>query len=136
MAYWLLKTEPGDYSYDDLVRDKRTRWSGVTNPVALKHMRSARKGDLAMIYHTGDEKQIVGIAELAGEPYADPDADDERIVAFDIKPRRKLERPVTLAAVKADPMFKNFELVRISRLSVMPVDPQTWEALLRMGGSS
>jgi predicted RNA-binding protein with PUA-like domain len=136
MAHWLLKTEPSDYSFADLMRDKRTVWTGVSNPVALKNIRQMRDGDLALIYHTGDEKQIVGIAEVASDPYPDPKAKDERLVVVDLKARRSLPTPVTLAQVKADARFKEFALVRISRLSVMPVTDALWKALLAMAGES
>src|SRR5207302_1253578 len=116
MNHWLLKTEPGEYSYADLVRDKRTVWSGVTNALALQHIRSMKKGDQTFIYHTDDVKQIVGIAESASDPYPDPDAYDPKLVVFDLKPRRKLPSPVTLAQIKADRRFKDFALLRISRL--------------------
>jgi predicted RNA-binding protein with PUA-like domain len=134
MAHWLLKTEPRDYSFADLMRDKRTVWTGVSNPVALKNIRQMRDGDLAFVYHTGDEKQIVGIAEVASDPYPDPKAKDERLVVVDLKARRSLEMPVTLAQIKADARFKEFALVRISRLSVMPVTDALWKALLAMAG--
>ena len=136
MAHWLLKTEPGDYSFADLMRDKRTVWTGVRNPVALKNISQMRDGDLAFVYHTGDEKQIVGIAEVASDPYPDPKAKDERLVVVDLKARRSVKTPVTLAQVKADARFKEFALVRISRLSVMPVTDALWKALLAMAGES
>jgi len=129
---WLLKTEPSTYSFDDLVRDKRTTWDGVSNPVALKHLRTMRKGDQAFVYHTGSEKAIVGIARIAGDPRPDPKLDDPRLVVVELEPVRPLRKPVPLAAVKADRRFADFELVRISRLSVMPVPPDTWKALLAM----
>ena len=129
---WLLKTEPSTYSFDDLVRDKRTTWDGVSNPVALKHLRTMRKGDQALVYHTGSEKAIIGIARIAGDPRPDPKLDDPRLVVVDLEPVRALRKPVPLAAVKADRRFADFELVRISRLSVMPVPPDTWKALLAM----
>jgi len=129
---WLLKTEPSTYSYADLVRDKRTTWDGVSNPVALKHLRTMRKGDQAFVYHTGSEKAIVGIARIAGDPRPDPKLGDPRLVVVELEPVRPLRKPVPLAAVKADRRFADFELVRISRLSVMPVPPDTWKALLAM----
>ena len=132
MAYWLLKSEPGVYSYADLAREGKTTWDGVTNNLALKHIRTMRKGDLAFIYHTGDEKSIVGIAEIVSEPYADPKAGDTKIVVVDLKPREILKQPVSLATVKAKPEFADFALVRISRLSVMPVTAAQWKMLLSM----
>jgi predicted RNA-binding protein with PUA-like domain len=129
---WLLKTEPSTYSFDDLVRDKRTTWDGVSNPVALSHLRAMRKGDQAFVYHTGAEKAIVGIARIAGDPRPDPKLDDPRLVVVELEPVRALRKPVSLAAVKADRRFADFALVRISRLSVMPVSPDFWKALLAM----
>lgn len=134
MANWLLKTEPEDYSYDDLIKDKKTVWDGVGNNTALMHMRKVTKGDIAFIYHTGKEKQIVGIAEVVSEPYPDPKADNERFVVFDIKPKQKLKTPVTLQQIKSDERFKDFDLVKISRLSAMPVSDKLWKALIEMSG--
>src|SRR5256885_16213697 len=113
MAYWLLKTEPGSYSFDDLVRDRQTIWNGVTNATALKHIRSMRKGDQALIYHTGDERAAVGTATISSDPYSDPNADDPRLVAVDIKAKGKLARPVTLDEIKADRTFAGWDLLRI-----------------------
>ena len=93
MAHWLLKTEPDCYAWDDLARDKKTAWDGVTNALALKHIRTMKKGDLALIYHTGDERAAVGVAEVVSAPYPDPKADDERLVVVDLKPRQKLDQP-------------------------------------------
>jgi predicted RNA-binding protein with PUA-like domain len=135
MNYWLLKTEPGEYSYDDLVRDQRTVWSGVRNAQALQHIRHMRKGDGAFVYHTGDEKQIVGTAEIASDPYPDPQQGDPKRVVVDLKPKSRLARPVPLATLKADSRFKDFALVRISRLSVMPVAKPLWGALMSMGAN-
>lgn len=131
-AYWLMKTEPSEYSYSDLEREKKTRWTGVANPLALKHMRSMKKGDLAYIYHTGNEKAVVGIAKLASDPYADPGAKDPRMTVVDLSPRERLGKPVTLAEVKANKLFAGFELVRMPRLSVMPVPTGLWETIQRM----
>jgi len=132
MAYWLLKSEPGVYAFADLVRDKKTTWDGVTNNLALKHIRAMAKGDLAFIYHSGDEKSIVGIAEVASEPYPDPKAGDPKIVVVDLKAKDALARPVSLADIKAKKEFADFSLVRISRLSVMPVTAAQWKWLLAM----
>jgi len=134
MSYWLLKTEPSTYSYADLERDKKTTWDGVTNNLALKHIRSMKKGDLAFIYHTGDEKSIVGIAEIASDAYPDPKAKDEKIVVVDLKGKESLAFPVSLAAVKARKEFADFALVRIGRLSVMPASASQWKLLLAMSG--
>ena len=132
MAKWLLKTEPDCYSWDDLVRDEKATWDGVSNALALKHIRSMKKGDLALIYHTGNEKQIVGVAEVTSNPYKDPKEVDERIAVVDLKPKSKLRSPVTLLAIKSDPAFKSWELVRISRLGVMPVPDALWNRLEKL----
>lgn len=133
MKKWLLKTEPGTYSFSDLAREGHTCWDGVSNPVALGHLRAMQKGDEAFFYHTGAEKAIVGVARIVSDPYPDPKLDDPRRVVVDVAPVRSLDHPVTLAAVKADPRFRDFALVRIGRLSVMPVSPEQWKALLAMG---
>jgi predicted RNA-binding protein with PUA-like domain len=132
--HWILKTEPSDYSFADLERDHRTRWSGVSNPVALKHLRSMAPGDPVMIYHTGNEKRIVGLARVAGAPYPDPDAGDDRLVVVDVSADAALPTPVTLAAIKADPAFADLALVRQGRLSVVPVPEPLWNRLLKMAG--
>lgn len=132
MPTWLMKTEPSTYSYADLERDGKAVWDGVSNPVALKHIRSMKKGDQVLVYHTGDEKSIIGIAEATSEPYADPKAKDPRLVVVNLKPVRKLANPVSLAAVKAEKIFKDFELVRIPRLSVMPVPTNLWRYIMQM----
>lgn len=133
MAHWLMKTEPEEFSYEDLERAGREPWNGVRNPGALKHMRSMRPGDWAFIYHTGDIRAIVGVARIVSEPYPDPTAENPRIVVVDVAPERRLARPVTLAEIKADPQFADWDLVRQSRLSVMPVGAERWELLLTMG---
>lgn len=131
--YWLLKTEPSAYAYADLEREGRTVWEGVTNNLALKHLRSMQKGDLALVYHTGEEKAVVGVADVVSNPYADPKQKDPRIVVVDVKPREKLRRPVPLAEIKEDSCFADFALVRLSRLSVMPISEAHWKRLLKMG---
>ncbi len=118
---FLFKEEPTHYSYDDLVRDGRTSWTGVRNPLAQKHLRTVRKGDRIFYYHTGTERAVVGVARAAGDAYADPGDRRGKLHAVDVAPVRKLARPVTLAEIKADSAFRDFPLVRISRLSVMPV---------------
>jgi predicted RNA-binding protein with PUA-like domain len=127
VAHWLLKTEPGDYSYDDLVRDKRATWDGVSNALALRHLRDMRKGDLAYIYHTGKEREIVGVAEIASNPAPDPR--DEKLIVIDLTPKRRLSNPVTLEKLKSDARFNDFALIRIGRLSVMPVPADLWDAI-------
>jgi predicted RNA-binding protein with PUA-like domain len=129
MARWLLKTEPDCYSWDHLVKDKKTVWDGVNNALALKHIRSMKKGDLVLVYHTGNEKAAVGVAEIASDPYADPKEDDDKLAVVDLKPKRKLARPVTLAEIKADPAFAGWDLLRIGRLSVVPVSDAIWKRI-------
>jgi predicted RNA-binding protein with PUA-like domain len=132
--HWVLKTEPSAYGFPDLVRDRRTRWEGVSNAVALKHLRSMLEGDDALIYHTGNEKSLVGLARIASAPYPDPAQKDERLVVVDVEAGKALPRPVPLAEIKADPAFKELGLVRLSRLSVVPVEPDQWKRLLAMAG--
>lgn len=129
MANWLFKEEPSNYSFDELIKDKKTRWSGVKNPVAQKHLHAVRRGDRIFYYHTGDEKSVVGIATALGDAYADPDDETGKHAVVDVGPVGKLKRPVTLREVKADARFKSFPLVRISRLSVMPVSDDEWKRI-------
>jgi predicted RNA-binding protein with PUA-like domain len=129
---WLFKEEPTHYSYDELVKDKKTMWSGVKNPLAQKHLRSVRKGDRIFYYHTGDEKAVVGICKALGDAYADPADKAGKASVVDVAPVQKLTRPVTLAEIKADSSFKDFPLVRISRLSVMPVTDAEWARIEKM----
>jgi len=132
--HWLIKEEPTHYSYDDLVRDGKTVWSGVRNPLAQKHLQSMHKGDLIFFYHTGDQKAIVGIAKAASAPYPDPADSAGKLHAIDVVPVKKVKSPVTLAAVKADKAFSSFPLVRMSRLSVMPVTDDEWKRIEAMAG--
>ena len=132
MANWLFKEEPTHYSFDDFAADKRTVWSGVKNPLAQKHLRAVRKGDRIFYYHTGDEKSVVGIAKALGDAYPDPTDTTGKASVVDIAPVKKLERPVTLAEIKADKRFADFPLVRISRLSVMPVSDAEWDRIEKM----
>ena len=134
-SYWIVKTEPSSYSFDDLEKDRRTVWDGVKSALALKNIRAMRKGDAVMVYHTGDEKQIVGLATVVSDPYPDPKADDDALVVVDVEVGKRLPRPVTLAEIKADPDFKDLALVRQGRLSVVPVEERLWKKLLRMGGA-
>ncbi len=126
---WLFKEEPSSYSYDAFQKDKKTVWSGVKNPVAQRNLRSVKKGDNVFYYHTGDEKSVVGIARAARDAYPDPKDKTGKAHVVDIVPVKKLARPVTLAEIKADPFFKDFALVRISRLSVMPVTDAQWKKI-------
>lgn len=133
---WLFKEEPSSYSFDALVKDKQTVWSGVKNPLARKHLRGVKRGDRIFYYHTGDEKAIVGIAKALGDAQADPKDKTGKGVVVDVGPVKRLARPVTLAVIKADPAFDSFPLVRISRLSVMPVSDAEWTRIERMATSS
>lgn len=132
MSYWILKTDPATYSLADLEREGRTRWDGVANPVAVKHLRSMRAGDRAFIYHTGDEKAIVGLARIVSDGYPDPE--DAKLAVADVEFERAVAAPVALAAVKAEPVFAESGLVRQGRLSVVPVPDAQWNRLLRMAG--
>lgn len=127
-----MKEEPTHYSFDNLVRDGKTSWTGVKNALAQKHLRSIQKGDRIFFYHTGDEKAVVGIARAAGAPYPDPADPDGKLYAVDVVPVKKLKSPVALAAVKADKAFASFPLVRIARLSVMPVTDAEWDRIEKM----
>lgn len=127
MGYWLLKTEPSTYSYDDLEKDKKAVWDGVSNNLALKYLRQIKKGDLALIYHTGDEKAAIGIAEVTKDAYVDPKQNDPKMAVIDIKLKSRLSRRVSLAEVKANKSMQEFLLVKISRLSVMPVTEGQWK---------
>jgi predicted RNA-binding protein with PUA-like domain len=131
---WLFKEEPSHYSFDALAKDKKTVWSGVKNPLAQKHLRGVKKGDRIFYYHTGDEKSVVGIAKALGDAYPDPQDKTGKMSVVDVGPVKKLARPVTLASIKADPSFKDFALVRISRLSVMPVTDAEWTRIEKLAG--
>jgi predicted RNA-binding protein with PUA-like domain len=133
MANWLVKEEPDHYGYDALVRDGHTVWSGVKNPLAQKHLRSIRKGDRIFYYHTGKQKAVVAIAKAASDAYTDPKDKTGKAAVVDVIPERKLPRPVTLAEIKADSAFASFPLVRMSRLSVMPVTDAEWKRIEKMG---
>lgn len=140
MTTYLLKSEPTDYSYDDLARDGKTVWDGVTNNAALIHIRSAREGDEALIYHTGKEKSIAGLARIVSDAYPDPRRPERnakgeaKFAVFDIEPIRRAGTPVTLAAIKGDDRFEGFDLVRQPRLSVMPVPAELDRLLRRLAG--
>lgn len=132
MARYLVKTEPSTYSFADLTRDRKTVWDGVSNPVALKHLAAIRKGDTVIVYHTGDEKQAVGLAVAASDAYPDPKAGDPKVVVVDLKPDKPLKRPVTLAQVKADAVLKGNDLARLPRLSVIPFSEAQFQRLLEL----
>jgi predicted RNA-binding protein with PUA-like domain len=131
---FLVKEEPEHYSFDAFVTDGGTRWSGVKNPLAQKHLRSIKKGDDVFYYHTGKEKAIVGIAKAKRDAYPDPADRTGKAHVVDLAPVKRLPRPVTLAEIKADARFADFALVRMSRLSVMPVTPTQWQWILTMAG--
>lgn len=134
MAYWLLKTEPSSYSFTDLQRDERTRWDGVRNAQALIHLRAMRPGDEVVIYHSGDERAVVGTGKVVAGPYPDPQAHDPKLVVVDVEAGQPVPHPVALATIKVDPAFANMPLVRQPRLSVMPVTEGQWRRLLELAG--
>jgi predicted RNA-binding protein with PUA-like domain len=127
MASWLFKEEPDHYSYADLERDGSTLWDGVENALARKHLRQVKQGDRILYYHTGKEKAIVGEMKALADATADPKSDDEKAVVVKVGPVKRWDNPVTLAQIKADPQLKDWELVRMSRLSVMPASPEQWQ---------
>ena len=134
MAYWILKTDADTYPFDQLERERRAVWDGVTNALALKHIRSMAPGDAALIYHSNVGKDLVGLARITSAPYPDPKRQDPKLVVVDLEADRRLPKPVSLATIKADPAFSDLGLVRMSRLSVIPVPPEQWRKLLSMGG--
>jgi predicted RNA-binding protein with PUA-like domain len=133
--YWLVKTEPSTYSYDDLEREKTAVWDGVKNPVALRNLRSMHPGDQVLVYHTGDEKAVVGWATVVSAPYVDPKKKDPKLFVIDLRAHRRLPRPVTLAQIKADRTFSDLPIVRQGRLSVSPVTVPQWGKLLKLAGA-
>jgi predicted RNA-binding protein with PUA-like domain len=136
MAHWLFKTEPSEYSYADLTRDKRVVWEGVSNATALIHLRAVRKGDTVIVYHSGKDKAAVGLAEVTRGAYADPKLSDPRRVVVDLKPVRAFAHPVPLADFRNDPVLETTELVRITRLSVMPLTPAHHARVLERAGGN
>jgi predicted RNA-binding protein with PUA-like domain len=132
---WLLKTEPDDYSWDELERAGRTRWDGVRNPAALRNLAAMKAGDGVFVYHTGSEKAVVGIAEVVRAGYPDPKYPDGKLVVVDIEARARLGRPVPLAELKALATFAESPLVRQGRLSVVPLTPAQWKAIEARGRS-
>jgi len=135
MSHWILKTEPSTYSFDQLERDKRAVWDGVRNNLALKHLRQMKPGDRVLVYHSGDEKAGVGMAEVVSEPYADPKQKDAKLTVVDLKAVGRLPRPVPLAEIKKEQAFADLALVRMGRLSVMPAAADQFKRLLAMGGA-
>jgi len=131
--YWLAKQEPEGprgYDFETLKKDKKTIWDGVHNNLALKHMREMKKGDLVLFYHTGGERQAVGIMEIISKPYPNPKEENKRFIVVDVKYKKSLKRPITLDEMKKQKEFKNWELIRISRLSVMPVPKHIWDTII------
>jgi predicted RNA-binding protein with PUA-like domain len=135
MAQWLVKEEPEHYGYDQLERDRRTVWAGVKNPLAQKHLRAIRRGDRIFYYHTGKEKAVVAIAKAVGDAYPDPGDRTGKLFVVEVAPEKKLSRPVTLAEIKSDAAFAAFPLVRLPRLSVMPVTDAEWARIEKLSRS-
>ncbi len=132
--YWIVKTEPSTYSFDDLARQKTAVWDGVKNNLALKHLRQMKPGDRVLVYHTGDEKAVVGVAEVASDAYPDPKQKDPKLAVVDLKASERLSRPVPLAEIKRERAFADLGLVRMGRLSVMPASAEQYQRLLKLGG--
>ena len=133
-SYWIVKTEPSTYSYDDLERQKTAVWDGVKNNLALKHLRQMKPGDRVLVYHTGDEKAVVGVAEVTSAAYPDPKQKDPKLAVVDLRAVGRLPRPVPLAEIKKDQAFADLGLVRIGRLSVMPASAEQFKRLVSLGG--
>ena len=136
MAYWLVKSEPSDYSFNDLTKEGHTTWSGVKNAAAQKNMRAMQSGDQVLFYHTGDEKAVVGLAKVVTAAYPDKQDKSGKAVVVELAAVRSLSKPVTLAAIKADPRFKEWGLVKIGRLSVVPTTAADFKAVLALAGDS
>lgn len=134
MAYWLIKSEPFKYSWEQFEKDKKTFWDGVRNYAARNNLRSMKKGDLAFFYHSNEGLEIVGIAKVVGEAYQDPTTTEEAWVAVDFSPYKKLKSPVSLARIKAEKRLANMALIRLGRLSVQPVTEEEWAIVLQMAG--
>jgi len=133
-SYWIVKTEPSTYSYDDLERQKTAVWDGVRNNLALKHLRQMRPGDRVLVYHSGEQKAVVGVAEVTAAAYPDPKQKDPKLVVVDLRVAGRLPRPVLLAEIKKDRAFADLGLVRIGRLSVMPASAEQFRRLVNLGG--
>ena len=134
MAYWLVKSEPFKYSYEQLEKDKQTFWDGVRNYAARNHLKAMKKGDQVLFYHSNEGLEIVGIAKIAKEAYQDPTTDDDAWVVVDLKPYKRIKKPVSLEQVKADKRLKEMALVRLGRLSVQPVTEDEWNVIMELGG--
>ena len=136
MNYWIVKTDADTYPFDRFERDRRTGWDGVTNALALRHIRGMAPGDQVLIYHSGDDKALVGLARVVSAPYADPKRQDPKLAVVDLEVDGRLRQPVSLAAVKAEAAFADLPLVRQPRLSVMPVPRAQWERLVALGNGT
>lgn len=134
MAYWLVKSEPFKYSWQQLVADKQTFWDGVRNYAARNNLRAMQKGDEVLFYHSNEGLEIVGIAKVVKEHYPDPTADDDTWSVVDLKPVKALKRPVTLATIKAHPVLSQMQMIKLNRLSVTAVTPQEWDIIMQLGG--
>ena len=134
MAYWLIKSEPFKYSWDQFVKDGSTFWDGVRNYAARNNLRAMKKGDLAFFYHSNEGLEIVGIAKVIKESYQDPTTDEEAWVAVDFKPHKRLKKPVTLAQIKSQKSLSNMALIKLGRLSVQPVLDAEWTTVLQLAG--
>ncbi len=134
MAYWLVKSEPSAYSWDQLVKDKQTDWTGVRNYAARIHLRSMKRGDEVLFYHSNEGLEIVGIAKVVKKAYQDPTTNETAWVAVDLKPFKKLKNPVTMETIKKDKRLKDMALVRIGRLSVQPVSDKEWKVIMELAG--
>jgi len=134
MAYWLVKSEPFKYSYEQLEKDKQTFWDGVRNYAARNHLKAMKKGDQVLFYHSNEGLEIVGIAKVAKEAYQDPTTDEDAWFVVDLKPYKRIKKPVSLEQVKADKRLKDMALVRLGRLSVQPVTEDEWNVIMELGG--
>jgi len=132
MSRWLFKTDPETYSWENLKKSKREIWDGVANPLALKNLRSVKKGDQIFVYHTGSEKAVVGIAKALSDPYSDPADETGKLTVIDISPEKELDKPVLLSEIKSNSKLKSWDLVRLGRLSVMPASTEQWQEVLRL----
>jgi predicted RNA-binding protein with PUA-like domain len=134
MAYWLVKSEPFKYSWEQFEKDKATHWDGVRNYAARLHLRAMKKGDQVLFYHSNEGLDIVGIAKVTKEAYQDPTTDDDAWVAVDLKPYRRLKNPVSLTQIKEEKRLANMALVRLGRLSVQPVTEEEWKVVMELAG--
>jgi predicted RNA-binding protein with PUA-like domain len=135
MAHWLIKSEPSAYSWDQFVKDRKTSWTGVRNAQASANLKAMKAGDLCFFYHSNEGKEIVGIAKVVKAAYPDPTDKDGKSITVDVAAVEPVKKPVSLAAIKADPAFKEFKLVRQSRLSVVPVSDEHWKTILKMSAA-